>query len=170
MIAAAPMTTTNAPITVSAFSYSSQRGVIRLSITLDCWKKSCQGATVVPTTATISSAEFDVRPPSTPGTKNPLSDAPGSGWLSNTSGRTSKLAKRNTNMARSQRRKLPLTVMPIRRSAAMGTAMKMLRPKYCPARLMPMNSVLMVRKLSKKMPPAENQPQKRPKRSLMSRA
>ena len=33
-----------------------------------------------------------------------------------------------------------------------------------------MNSVLMVRKLRRKMPPTENKPQKRPNRSLISLA
>ena len=44
------------------------RGVIRLSMTLDCWKNSCQGATVVPTIAMISSTAFELTPPWTPGT------------------------------------------------------------------------------------------------------
>jgi len=48
MMAAAPMTTTKAPTTVSVRSYAIQRGVMRLSTTFDCWKKSCHGATVVP--------------------------------------------------------------------------------------------------------------------------
>ena len=39
---------------MSARSYPMNRGVIRLSMTLDCWKNSCQGATVVPTIAMIS--------------------------------------------------------------------------------------------------------------------
>jgi len=41
MIAAAPPTTTKAPSEVSARSYPMNRGVIRLSMTFDCWKKSC---------------------------------------------------------------------------------------------------------------------------------
>src|SRR5260370_26966938 len=48
MIADAPTTTTTAPITVSAFSYESQRGVIRLSMTFTCGKKTSQGATTAP--------------------------------------------------------------------------------------------------------------------------
>ena len=141
-----------------------------MSITFDCWKNICQGATVVPTMATISSAALDVRPPSTPGTAKPVSTPPPLGWLSTASGSTSRLAARKTNIARSQRRKLPLSVIPISSSAARGTRMKGDRPKYSPARLMPMNSVLMVRKFKRKMPPAENQPHDRPKRSVMSRA
>ena len=53
---------------VSARSYGMNRGVIRLSMTLDCWKNSCHGATVVPTIAMISSTAFEVTPPCTPGT------------------------------------------------------------------------------------------------------
>ena len=143
---------------------------MRLSITFDCWKNICHGATVVPTMATIRSAELEVSPPSTPGTRNPWSAAPGLGWLSTTSGRTSRLAKRKTNIARSQRRKLPLIVIPTSSAAAIGTEMNGFRPKYSPARLTPMNSVLMVRKFRRKMPPAENHPHDRPKRSVMSRA
>ena len=45
-----------------------KRGVIRLSITLDCWKNSCHGATVVPTIAMISRIASEVTPPWTPGT------------------------------------------------------------------------------------------------------
>ena len=68
-IIAAEITTTNAPSVVSARSYGMNRGVIRLSMTLDCWKKSCHGATVVPTMAMMSSTAVDVTPPWTPGTK-----------------------------------------------------------------------------------------------------
>ena len=67
-IAVAPMMTTNAPSVVSARSYGMNRGVIRLSMTLDCWKNSCQGATVVPTIAMISSTALELTPPCTPGT------------------------------------------------------------------------------------------------------
>ena len=44
------------------------RGVMRLSTTLDCWKKSCHGATVVPTMAMMSSTAADEAPPAMPGT------------------------------------------------------------------------------------------------------
>ncbi len=67
-ITAAPPTTTSEPRKVSARSYLMNRGVIRLSITLDCWKNSCHGATVVPTIAMISSTAFELTPPCTPGT------------------------------------------------------------------------------------------------------
>ena len=145
MIAAAPITTTIAPSTVSAFSYSSHRGVMRLSMTFDCWKKSCHGATVVPTMAMISSTALDENPPWMLGTTKPCKAAAGSGWLRTTSGSTNRLAKRKTNIARSQRRKFPVTVMEIRTRAATGTTMYGLKP-------------------------TENHPQKRPNRSMISLA
>ena len=40
-----------------------KRGVMRLSTMLDCWKNSCQGATVVPTMAMMSSTAAEVGPP-----------------------------------------------------------------------------------------------------------
>ena len=61
-------------------------------------------------------------------------------------------------------------VMPISRSAPIGTMNAGFNPKYSPARLIPMNSVLIVRKLSRKIPATENQPQKRPNRSLINLA
>ena len=67
-IIAAEITTTNAPSVVSARSYGMNRGVIRLSMTLDCWKNSCQGATVVPTIAMMSSTAVELAPPWIPGT------------------------------------------------------------------------------------------------------
>ena len=96
---------------------------MRLSTTFDCWKKSCHGATVVPTMAKIISVPDAVIPPSIPGTRKPLSTAPGEGWLSAASGSTSKLANRKTNIALSHWRKFPLAVMPIRTSVAIGTTM-----------------------------------------------
>ena len=65
---------------------------------------------------------------------------------------------------------MPLTVIRTRTAAAIGTTITGWSPKYSPARLTPMNSVLIVRKFSKKIPPAENHPQLRPNRSLMSLA
>ena len=76
----------------------------------------------------------------------------------------------NMNMARSQRRKLPLAVMPTSSRAATGTETYGLMPKYCSARETPMNSVTMVRKLRMNRSPTLNQPQNRPNRSLISRA
>src|SRR5580658_1548058 len=76
MIALAPMTTIIAPKTVSARSYGIHRGVMRLSTTLDCWKKSCHGVMVVPTIATMRSTPSDLKPPCTPGTTKCWSTGP----------------------------------------------------------------------------------------------
>ena len=123
MMNAAPTTTTKAPTTVSVRSYAIHRGVIRLSTTFDCWKKSCHGATVVPTMATMSRAPLEVRPPWMPGTRKPWSTGPRVGWASTTSGTTSALPPRMRNISRSQVENLPVTVMPTRKRAPMGTAM-----------------------------------------------
>ena len=52
----------------------------------------------------------------------------------------------------------------------MGTEMYGLTPKYRSASETPMNSVTVVRKLSRNRSPTLNQPQNRPNRSLISRA
>ena len=75
-----------------------------------------------------------------------------------------------TNMARSQRRKLPLAMIATNATAEIGTTMYLETPMYSAARLMPMNSVTIVKKFSRNRSPTENQPQPRPKRSLISRA
>src|SRR5260370_1054425 len=111
MIAAAPITTTKAPITVSAFSYSSHRGVIRLSTTLDCWKKSCHGATVVPTMAMTSRSTLAFSPPGRPGTTKSCATRPDAGCATTTSGIISTLTAMSVYIQRSQRRKLPVTVV-----------------------------------------------------------
>ena len=76
----------------------------------------------------------------------------------------------NPNIACSQRRKLPLAVMATSTTAVTGTEMVELTPKYCSASDTPMNSVTIVRKFSRNRSPTLNQPQKRPNRSLISRA
>ena len=53
---------------MSARSWLMNLGVMRLSTTLDCWKNSCQGATVVPTIAMISKIAPEVTPPWMAGT------------------------------------------------------------------------------------------------------
>ena len=87
--------------------------MIRLSITLDCWKNSCQGATVVPTMAMIRSIEVELKPPATPGVTEALRIGPTCGWLRMASGIAMKFVTTNTYMNRSQRRKLPVMVMAI---------------------------------------------------------
>ena len=54
--------------------------VIRLSTTFDCWKKSCQGATVVPTIAMIRSTDVELTPPATLGTTKPCAIESPLGW------------------------------------------------------------------------------------------
>ena len=44
---------------------------------LDCWKNSCQGATVVPTMAIISRTEVELAPPAIPGTNSPCTHRAG---------------------------------------------------------------------------------------------
>ena len=74
------------------------------------------------------------------------------------------------NMNRSHRRKLPVAVMATSATAAIGTEMYSLIPKYSRARLTPMNSVAMVRKLRMNRSPTEKAPQNLPNRSLIRRA
>ncbi|CPU21850.1 Uncharacterised protein [Mycobacteroides abscessus] len=119
--AAAPITTTSEPITVSARSYPMKRGVMRLSTMLDCWKKSCHGATVVPTMAMISSTAPELTPPSIPGTTKSCAALPHCGSASKNIGICSSVIAMKTNMARSQRRKLPVAMIRIRAMAARGT-------------------------------------------------
>src|SRR6516164_6059744 len=71
---------------------------------LDCWKKSCHGATVVPTMAMIKRTDVELNPPCTPGTRRPCTNADADGWLRKAKGISRKLAKMKTNMNRSQRR------------------------------------------------------------------
>jgi len=96
---------------------------------LDCWKKSCHGATVVPTMAMTKRTDVELNPPCTPGTRRPCTKAEAVGWLRTAKGITRKLAKMNMNMNRSQRRKLPVAVITINVSAAIGTEMYSLTPK-----------------------------------------
>ena len=86
------------------------------------------------------------------------------------SGMTKKLANTNTYMKRSHRRKLPVAVIAMRATAAIGTEMYSLTPKYPRARLTPMNSVAMVRKFKRNRSPTENAPQNLPNRSMINLA
>ena len=96
---------------------------------LDCWKNSCHGATVVPTIAMIKSTAVEVIPPRAPGIKNPRTIGPAWGWTRITSGMARKFTATKMNMKRSQLRKLPVAVMAINPSAAMGTEMSGDMPK-----------------------------------------
>ena len=102
---------------------------MRLSMMFDCWKNSCQGATVVPTIAIISSTAVELAPPWTLGRNVLWAICPTLGWARSSSGMTRKLATTNTYMKRSQLRKLPVEVIAIRAAAATGTATYLLRPK-----------------------------------------
>jgi hypothetical protein len=95
----------------------------------DCWKNSCQGATVVPTIAMISSTAVELAPPRIPGEKVCWTMFAMLGCAKITSGTTRKLATTNTYMNRSQLRKLPVAVIAINATAAIGTATYLLIPK-----------------------------------------
>src|ERR1700676_1099434 len=105
-----------------------KRGVMRLSTTLDCWKNSCQGATVVPTIAMISSTAPEVTPPEMLGTTNDLAESPHCGCDISSIGICSRVMAMNTNIARSQRRKLPVAMIAISATAAVGTTMYLEMP------------------------------------------
>ncbi len=143
---------------------------MRLSTMFDCWKKSCQGATVVPTRAMISSTAVESRPPWMPGTNVSWATWLQCGWAYTSSGSTSRLPATNTNIMRSHFWKLPVMVIRTRSSAATGTEAYLLTPRYSSANATPMNSVTMVRKLRMKRSITENAPQKRPNRSRIRRA
>src|SRR6516162_167643 len=97
------------------------RGVMRLSTTLDCWKNSCQGATVVPTMAMISSTASELTPPETLGTTKDFAACAHCGCDISSIGICSRVTAMKTNMARSQRRKLPLAMIATSAAAEIGT-------------------------------------------------
>ena len=126
--AIAPMANSTVPMAVSARSYWSHRAVIRLSTTLDCWKNSCQGETVVPIRAMATSAAASAGP------RLPPAGATEAGpvWWARPrtmSGTAARLSATRRYMARSHRRKLPVTTTAIRTSAAAGTETYRLTPK-----------------------------------------
>ena len=102
---------------------------MRLSMMFDCWKKSCHSATVVPTMAMISSTEVELTPSCIPGTTKSRPITPQCGWERKNSGMVSKFANTNTNIDRSQLRKLPLAVIAMSATGAIGTAMYLETPK-----------------------------------------
>src|SRR5215475_10803180 len=104
------------------------RGVMRLSTTLDCWKNSCQGATVVPTMAMINSTASELTPPEMLGTTNDFAARPHCGSDISSIGICSRVIAMNTNIARSQRRKLPLAMMATSATAETGTTMYLETP------------------------------------------
>ncbi len=78
------------------------------------------------------------------------------GWDSNSNGICRTETAMNTNIARSQRRKLPLAMIAIRATAAVGTTMYLLNPMKSAASDTPMNSVTIVRKFNRNRSPTLN--------------
>ena len=103
--------------------------MILLSTTLDCWKNSCQGATVVPTMAMISRITGACSPPGRPGTTMSCATGPILMGEASTSGMTTTLTAISRYIHRSQRRKLPVTVMQVSSSTAPATLAQRGSPK-----------------------------------------
>src|ERR1700744_4751805 len=99
------------------------RGVMRLSTMLDCWKNSCQGATVVPTMAMISNTASELTPPEMLGSTNDFAAWTHCGCDISSIGICARVMAMKTNMARSQRRKLPLAMIATSAAAEIGTTM-----------------------------------------------
>src|SRR5580693_4524355 len=167
--AVAPAMTTTIPMTKSARAYGIQRAVMRLSTTLDCWKNSCQGATVVPTIATISSSTVESSPPGNWGTI-PLAVCVRVGCTSSTIGMISTFTAISTNISASQRRNEPPATTANNSTVAAGIAMILGQPKKLRAIATPMNSVTMVKALRISRSPTLKAPQNLPKRSNINRA
>ena len=72
---------------------------------------------------------MELKPPCTPGVTKPLKKGAAGGWLMKANGITRKLTTMKMNMKRSQRRKLPVAVMAMRLTAAIGTEKYSLTPK-----------------------------------------
>src|ERR1700741_3374678 len=104
------------------------RGVMRLSTMLDCWKNSCQGATVVPTIAMISSTASELTPPVMLGTTNDFAACAHCGCDISSIGICSNVIAMKTNMARSQLRKLPLAMIATSATAEIATTMYLEMP------------------------------------------
>jgi hypothetical protein len=139
--------------------------VIRLSTTLDCWKKSCHGATVVPTSATARKTA----PPCTVAV-GLAATCPRCAQAITASGTAARLAAMSTYIARSQPRKLPDMVTAIRKAAATGTETSLLIPKYPSDSETPTNSVTSVSRFSASRSASAKPPQRRPNRAVISRA
>src|SRR5271165_5111902 len=96
-------------------------GVMRLSTMLDCWKNNCHGATVVPTIAMISSTASELTPPEIEGMTKDLAACAHCGCDISSIGICTRVMAMNTNIARSQRRKLPLAMIATSATADVGT-------------------------------------------------
>src|ERR1019366_1902764 len=124
---------------------------------------------VVPMIEMISNTDVEVAPPLMPGTTMCVTKEVKCGLVISNSGTTSKLMAMNSIMKRSQRLNEPVAVTPKRSRIATGTATYLLTPKYCMEYSTPMNSVMMIKKLRKRIEKIERLPQYRPSRSRMSR-
>ena len=134
---------------------------------MDCWKNSCQGATVVPTSAT---ARKTAPPCAAPAAALVPARAAGT-WCAQAitaSGTAARLATRSTYIARSQPRKLPAAVTAIRKAAATGTEMSLLMPKYPSDIDTPANSVTSVSRFSASRSASAKPPQRRPHNQVLT--
>jgi hypothetical protein len=136
--AAAPTITMTMPIQRSAFSYFMNRGVIRLSITYDCWKKSCHGAIVVPTMPITSSMTAAMPPVPTlalaalagrSGVVNPVAMAETDGCAIRYSGTSSSEPTQKNIATRSNARNEPVNAVAMMIPAANSTAMILGTPR-----------------------------------------
>lgn len=142
---------------------------MRLSTTLDCWKNSCHGATVVPTIATTSSSTVELSPPGNCGI-NPATVAFGAGCTNMTIGKISTFTAISRNINRSQRRNEPPATTANSSAAAAGTATIFGQPRKPRASATPMNSVTIVSALRISRSPTLKAPQNLPNRSKINRA
>ena len=148
------------------------RGVMRLSTTYDCWKNSCQGATVVPTmpmTSSITTA-MPPDPPGRSGVVKPRTMLAPAGCDIMYSGISSRDPAQNVMAIRSNRRKLPVNAVEMITPAARTTARILGTPRYPAASVMPMNSVMIVSALRMNRSNTSNAPQNFPNRAMISRA
>ena len=83
---------------------------------------------MVPTIAMISSTASDEMPPMMVGTTNDLPARPHCGCDISSIGICTRLTAMNTNIARSQRRKLPVAMIAISATADTGTTMYLEMP------------------------------------------
>ncbi|CNH30640.1 Uncharacterised protein [Mycobacterium tuberculosis] len=142
---------------------------MRLSTTLDCWKNSCHGATVVPTIATVNSSTVEFRPPGNCGT-SPAAVAFTVGCAISAIGMISTFTAISRNISPSQRRNEPPATTANNSAAAAGTATTFGQPRNPRASATPMNSVTMVNALTISRSPMLKAPQNFPKRSMIKRA
>src|ERR1700678_700832 len=135
---------------------------MRLSTTLACWKKSCHGSTVVPTTATISSSRVAFRPPGMLGTTPAKVVAALAGEKKASSGNVTRVAITRKIRNRSQYRYVPPAITANSNIAERTTDQKLDSPKNESACSTPMNSTTMVTALIMNRSATEKVPQNFP--------